>query len=85
MPLHISLGIGLKVLNAIEEETVSLDNQIKAENGQQTDEINEVMRSLEILDILDKNEKLQQTSDNLDLKTSNLNKLEKQDIKCWKE
>ena len=83
MPLHISLGIGLKVLNTIEEETFSLDNQIKAENGQQTGEISEIMRNLEILtmDILDKNEKLQQTSNNLDLKTSNLNKFEKQDIK----
>ena len=72
----------LESLNTIEEETVSLDNQIKAENLQQTGEINEIMRNLEILtmDILDENEKLQRTSDNLDLKTSNLNNFEKQHI-----
>ena len=74
MPLHISLGIGVKVLNTIEEQTVSLYNQIKAENRQQTGEINEIMRNLEILttDILDKNEKLQQISDNREVKTLNL-------------
>ena len=68
---------------SIEEETISLDNQIKAENRQETGEINEIMKNLESLttDILDKNEKLQQTSDKLDLKTSNLNNFEKQHIK----
>ena len=82
MPLQISLGIGVKVLNTIEEQTVSLYNQIKAEDRQQTGEINEIMRNLEILttDILDKNEKLQQISDNREVKTLNLNNFGKQHI-----
>ena len=33
IPLHISLGIELCTLNVIEEETIKLDNEIKADEG----------------------------------------------------
>ena len=49
MPLHISQGVGLRILNVVEEEAISIDNKIKTENGQQTNEIAEIMNRLQIL------------------------------------
>ena len=48
MPLHISLGVGLRILNIVEEEAISIDKEIKTENGQQTNEIAEIMNRLQI-------------------------------------
>ena len=49
MPLHISLGFGLKVLHTIEENAIAIDNEIKSENGQQTNEINQIMDNLKVM------------------------------------
>ena len=60
MPLHISLGIGLKILNLIENEAVAIDCEIKTQNGEQTEEINELMENLKqlSLEISSQNDKL---------------------------
>ena len=38
-----------RILNVVEEEAISIDNEIKTENGQQTNEIAEIMNRLQIL------------------------------------
>ena len=60
MSLHISLGVGLKVLNTIEEAAIAIDNDIKALNGQQTTELHEIMENLKLAssEISEKSEKL---------------------------
>ena len=70
MPLHISLGVGLRTLNVVEEEAISIDNEIKTENGQQTNEIVEIINRLEILssEVLGKGEQLQNVADQLEQK-----------------
>ena len=49
MPFHISLGVGLKVLNTIEKAAIVIDNDMKALNGQQTTEIHEIMGNLKLV------------------------------------
>ena len=70
MPLHISLGVGLRILNVVEEEAISIDNKIKTKNGQQTNEIAEIMNRLQILssEVLEKGEQLQNVADQLEQK-----------------
>ena len=56
MSLHISLGVGLKVINTIEEAAITIDNESKPLNGQQTTEIHEIMENLKLVssEILEK-------------------------------
>ena len=65
MSLHISLGVGLKVLNTIEEAAIAIDNDIKALNGQQATELHEIMENLKLAssEISEKSEKLAQLDD----------------------
>ena len=72
MPLHISLGVGLKVLNTIEEAAIAIDNDIKALNGQQTTEIHEIMENLKLVS----SEKLAQFDDQIEVKNSTVKKFE---------
>ena len=78
MPLHISLGVGLRILNVVEKEAISIDNEIKTENGQQTNEISEIMNRLQILssEVLEKGEQLQNVADQLEQKNSNVKDFE---------
>ena len=66
MLLHISLGFGLKVLNTTEENAIAIDN----ENGQQRNEINQLMDSLKVMssELLDKKEKISQINEEIELK-----------------
>ena len=61
MPLHISLGVGLKILNVIEGKAIKLDNEIKQDKGLQTDQITDIMEEMKILlgSISEEEEKLQ--------------------------
>ena len=62
MPLHISLGVGLKILNVIEGKAIKLDNEIKQDKGLQTDQITDIMeevRKLLLGSISEEEEKLQ--------------------------
>ena len=70
--LHISLGFCLKVLSTIEENAIAIDNEIKSENGQQTNEINQIMDNLKVMsfELLDKNEKISQKNEEIELKNS---------------
>ena len=47
IPVHISLGIELCILNVIEEETIKLDNEIKADEGIQSVDIQSYIRGNE--------------------------------------
>ena len=78
MPLHISLDVGLKVLNTIEEAAIAIDKDIKALNGQQTTEINEIMENLKLVssEILEKTEK---PDDQIEDKNTTVKKVEIQD------
>ena len=44
-PLHVSLGIGLQNVNAIEEMALELDRQVKEAEGQSSDELNQLMNA----------------------------------------
>ena len=46
MLLHISLGMGLKILNIIEQQTVIVADKIKEDKGQQTPELMNIMSRL---------------------------------------
>ena len=46
MLLHISLGMGLKILNIIEKQTVIIDDKVKEDKGQQTPELTNIMSRL---------------------------------------
>ena len=46
MLLHISLGMGLKILNIIEKQTVIVDDKVKDDKGQQTPELTNIMSRL---------------------------------------
>ena len=78
MPLHISLGFGLKVLNTIKENAIAIDNEIKSENGQQTKEINQIIENLKVMsfELQDKKEKIYQINEEIELKTFTLQNLE---------
>ena len=65
-------------LNVVEEEAISIDNEIKTKNGQQTNEIAEIMNRLEILssEVLGKGEQLQNVADQLEQKNSHVKDFE---------
>ena len=65
-------------MNVVEEEAISIDNEIKTENGQQTNEIAEIMNRLQILssEVLEKGEQLQNVADQLEQKNSNVKDFE---------
>ena len=79
MPLHISLGIGLKILNLIENEAVAIDCEIKTQNGEPTEEINELMENLKqlSLEISSQNDKLSYINMELEIKQSKLQEFKK--------
>ena len=87
MPLHISLGFGLKVLNTIEENAIAIDNEIKSENGQQTNEINQVMDNLKVMssELLDKKEKISQINQEIELKKFILQNLKQHNVSALKK
>ena len=82
MPLHISLGIGLKILNLIENEAVAIDCEIKTQNGEQTEEINELMGNLKqlSLEISSQNDKLSYINMELEIKQSKLQDFENENV-----
>ena len=87
MPLRISLGFGLKVLNTIEENAIAIDNEIKSENGQQTNEINQIMDNLKVMssEPLDKKEKVSQINEETELKKITLQNLEQHNASALKK
>ena len=87
MPLHISLGFGLKVLNTIEENAIAIDNEIKSQNGQQTNEINQIMDNLKVMssELLDKKEKISQINEEIELKKFTLQNLEQHNASALKK
>ena len=46
MPLHVSVSMGLKILNIIEKQRVIVDYKIKEDKGQQTPELTNIMSRL---------------------------------------
>ena len=80
MPLQISLGLGLKILNLNEEEAVAIDCEIKRQNGEQTTDILEIMNKLkqQSFDIEDERNRLGFIDLELEVKTSNLGNLKKE-------
>ena len=49
MPLHISLGVELHILNVIEKETIKLDNEIKADEVFQSVDTHDIIEEMKIL------------------------------------
>ena len=82
MPLHISLGVGLKILNVIEGEAIKLDNEIKQDKGLQTDQITDIMEEMRILlgSISEEEEKLQVLCEEKQCLLDTQSKLEKENI-----
>ena len=80
MPLHISLGLRLKILNLVEEEAVAVDCEIKRQNGEQTTEILEIMNKLkqQSLDNEDERNRLDFIDLELEIKTSDSENLKKE-------
>ena len=82
MLLHISLGVGLKILNVIEGEAIKLDNEIKQTKGLQTDQITDIMEEIRILlsSISEEEEKLQVSCEEKQCLLDTQSKLEKENI-----
>ena len=82
MPLHISLGVGLKILNVIEGEAIKLDNEIKQDKGLQTDPITDIMEEMIMLlgSISEEEEKLQVLCEEKQCLLDTQSKLEKENI-----
>ena len=87
MPHHISLGIGLKILNLIENEAVAIDCEIKTQNGEQTEEINELMENLKqlSLEISSQNDKLSYINMELEIKQSKLQDFENENVSALRK
>ena len=87
MPIHIFLGFGLRVLSTTEENAIATDNEIKSEDGQQTNEINQIMDSLKVMssDLLYKKEKISQINEETELKAFTLQNLEQQNVPALKK
>ena len=54
----------------LKKNAIAIDSEIKSENGQQTNEINQIMDSLKIMpsELLDKKEKISQINEEIELK-----------------
>ena len=81
------MGIGLKILNLIENEAVAIDCEIKTQNGEQTDEINELMENLKQLssEISSQNEKLSYINMELEIKQSKLQDFENEHVSALRK